>query len=206
MNRSIDRWTWWHICRPNILIHIGEELIPSLVELCEGLITLWYFYGVIRSSKHDTSLFRLQLFQTKDIAGAALKQQYYHLAIIAGAAHACMRSMHMYSVSPCMERKKGKRECPTLRPILGLLGNWHGLGWKGETLQRSALRAFLSRISALRPRDHTARLGVCTVHVEALRPIDRAMRDGLMRGVYDSGHCICMHVLSPVPMSGQLML
>ena len=156
-------------------------------------------------SKHDTSLFRLQLFQTKDIAGAALKQQYYHLAIIAGGAHACMRSMHMYSVSPCMERKKGKRECPTLRPILGLLWQLARLGLKrrNTAAQRPPCISFTD--SSLRPRDHTGRLGACTVHVKALRPIVRAMRDGLMRGVYDSGRCICMHVLSPVPMSGQLM-
>ena len=104
------------------------------MELCEGLITLWYFYGVIRSSKHDTSLFRLQLFQTKDIAGAALKQQYYHLAIIAGAAHACMRSMHMYSVSACMERKNGS----ALHSVQSLASLAIGTAWAEKEKHCSA--------------------------------------------------------------------
>ena len=155
-------------------------------------------------SKHDTSLFRLQLFQTKDIAGAALKQQYYHLAIIAGGAHACMRSMHMYSVSACMERKNGS----ALHSVQSLASLAIGTAWAEKEKHCSAAPSvhFFHGFQLTAPRDHTARLGACTVHVKALRPIDRAMRDGLMRGVYDSGHCICMHVLSPVPMSGQLML
>jgi len=108
---KFTRWTRWHTCRPNILIHIGEELMASLVGLYQ--VTLWYV--LLRTSKHDTSLSsnvsdeRHRIWSSSTIIWLSLR----------GAAHACV---------PC-----------TCTPCLHAWSE--GTGVRCPTLQCSALRA-----------------------------------------------------------------
>lgn len=58
------------------------------------------------------------MFQTNDIAGGALKQQYYHLAIIAGGDHACVPCT-CSTTTPCLHAWSEKTGVP-YTPWLGL--------------------------------------------------------------------------------------